>query len=360
MAFGILDTSFIDWPANVDAAYLRGLQTRSGLRFTDLAARVDAGMARVNAGIDRIAALLLAPPTTTEFSRGGRTGRMVAQAKSQYTIARPQLVERIAHMLAINEWEISLGFTEDGLQEITIDDFQAQIDGMVAGFEALHRAEALGRLFSDLEVPVDPTGKTAMTSPGFAGSGTGNNAFTAMYPDNTALPGGYTHYYRDTTANLAATVKAMRDRLRKWHEPPFDLIGSQSIVDQLAAISADFVSAGSELIRVGNGVSEAVVDAGTYVGVFSKDIRVHRSIVDFTSDHFAVFKTYGAMNPRNPLVWRYDPLRGRAAYVRSREMFPLANAVAMQKFGVNVSDRTGATLARIAASGVYAAPTLVY
>ncbi len=33
MAFGIIDTSYIDWPSNVDATYLRGLTTRSGLGF---------------------------------------------------------------------------------------------------------------------------------------------------------------------------------------------------------------------------------------------------------------------------------------------------------------------------------------
>lgn len=359
MAFGLIDTSFIDWPSNVDATYLRGLQTRSGLRFTDLGARLDAGLAQVNAGVDPLLALLIAPPTTQEFSQGGRTSRMVAQKKSQYTIARPQLVERQAHMLAIDEIEISLGFTEDGLQEMSIDDFQAQVDAMVAGFEMAHRAEVLGRAVSDAEIPVSNVGGTAATSPGFAGSGTGGNAFQGTYPDGTALPGGYSHYYRDTSANLIATVKAMRDRLRKWHEPPFDILGSSAIVALLRADAA-FVSAGSALIRVGVGTAEALVDANRYVGVFDGDIRVHMPLVDWTTDHFIVFKTYGALNPRNPLVWRYDPLRGIDAYVRSRELFPLANAVGMHKFGVNVNDRTALTAARIAADGAYAPPALTY
>lgn len=357
MAFGLIDTSFIDWPSNVDAAYLRGLQTRSGLRFTDIGARLDAGLTQINAGVDSLIALLLAPPTTTEFARGGRTSRMTAQKKSQYTLARPQLVERQAHMLAIDEYEIALGFTEDGLQEMSIDDFQAQVDAMVAGFQMLHRAETLGRLLSDAEVPV--AAGTAATSPGLAGSGSGNNAFAGTYPDNSALPGGYTHYYRDTSANLAATIKAERDRLRKWHEPPYDLIGSQAQIDAIVALT-DFVPAGSVLVRVGDGVSQALVDPTTYVGVYAGDIRVHRALVDWTSDHHALFKTYGPLNPRNALVWRYDPLRGPNAYVRSRELFPLAESVAMQKFGVNINDRTAATAARIAASGGYSAPTLTY
>lgn len=357
MAFGLIDTSYIDFPSNVDNAYLRGLTLRSGMAFTEAAAILDAGLSRLNEGVDPLIALLLAPPTSEVVSQGGRTSRMVATKKSQYTIARPQLVERQAHMLAIDETEIAIGWTEDGLQEMSRDNYQAQVDGLVAGFEAMARAEALGRLFSDVEVPVEAG--TSATSPGFAGSGTGGNAFTGLYPDNTPLPGGYTHYYRDTSANFIALVKSMRDRLKKWHQPPYDFIGSANMVSTLMADAA-FVSAGSALIRVGVGTAEALVDAQIYLGVFDKDIRVHMALVDFTSDHFAVFKTYGALNPRNPLIWRYDPLRGRDAYVRSRELFPLAEAVAMWKFGVNVNDRTAATLARVAASGSYAAPTLTY
>lgn len=357
MAFGIIDTSFIDWPANVDATYLRGLQTRSGLQFADLAGRLDAGMAMVNAGVDPVLSLLLAPPTTQEYAQGGRTSRMVATKKSQYTLARPQQVERIANMLPIDEYEIALGFTEDGLMEMSLDDFQAQVDGMVAGWDMLHRAEVLSRLFSDAEVPVGLG--TTSTSPGFAGSGTGSNVFTGLYPDNTALPGGYSHYYRDTTANFIATVKSMRDRLLKWHMGPFNFIGSAARVAALVA-DAGFISAGSPLVRVGDATAEALVDADTYLGVFDKDIRVHKSINDFTTDQWSVFKSYGPLNPRNALIWRYDPLRGVDAYVRSRELFPLAEAVSLQKFGVGVNDRTAATLGYAAASGVYVAPTLTY
>jgi hypothetical protein len=357
MAFGLIDTSHIDWPSNVDSTYLRGLQTRSGLQFTDLARRLDAGMATVNAGVDPILSLLIAPPTTNPVAQGGRTSRMVATKRSEYTLARPQYVERAANMLPIDEYEIALGFTEDGLMEISLDDFQAQVDAMVAGWEMLHRAEVLSRLFSDAEIPVDK-GTTA-TSPGFAGSGTGANVFTGLYPDNTPLPGGYSHYYRDTTANFIATVKAQRNQLRRWHPGPFDFIGSAARVDALVADAA-FVSAGSALIRVGDGVSEALVDAERYVGVFDKDIRVHTSILDFATDHWTVFKTYGALSPRNPLIWRYDDMRGIDAYVRSRELFPLAEAVSIQKFGVGVNDRTAATLGYAAASGAYVAPTLTY
>jgi hypothetical protein len=265
-------------------------------------------MAAVNAGVDDFLATLLAPPTTSSCCPG-RAHEPHDRPEEKPVHAGPTAeVERQAIMLPISEYEIGLGFTEDGLQEMSLDNFQAQVDGMVAGFDMLVRAEVLSRLFNDAEVPVDAEHHADIA--GLRGSGTGSNVFAGTYPDNTALPGGYSHYYRDSTANFIATVKAQRDRLRKWHQPPFDFIGSDARVAALVADAA-FVSAGSALIRVGVSTNEALVDADTYVGVFDKDIRVRRSLVDFTTDQWALYKTYGALSPRNALAWRYDPCAAR-------------------------------------------------
>lgn len=357
MAFGLIDTSYIDFPSNIDETYLRGLQTRSGLSFADLAGRLDAAIGGVNAGIDTLSAALLSPRTTEASAQGGTSGSMTPRKKSQYTVARPQLVEAVAHMLAIDELDIALGFTEDGLMEISTDSFQRQVDKLRAGLQLAYRRDVLIRLFSDAEVPIDSA--AAATSPGFAGSGTGGNIFAGTYPDGTALPGGYTHYYRDTAANRAVVVKAARDRLKKWYPQPYDLIGSQAAIDALAALP-DFVQAGSPLVRPAQGSAEALVDAAEFVGVYDKDIRVWHAITDFTDDHYAIWKSFGNVAANNPLVMRYDALRGPDAYVRSRELFPLAQANAMWKYGINVNNRVGATLIKIAASGAYTPPTIIY
>lgn len=360
MAFGLIDTSYIDFPSNVDNAYLRGLQTRSGLDFTALASRVDAALGAVNTGVDPLLAALLAPPTTAVDAPGGRNGTMVVQRKSQYTVARPQVVERTAHMLAIDEFEIALGFTEDGLQEISLDNFQIQVDAMREALERHARGYTLERLFSDAEITVDPVNPTTATSPGFAGSGTGGNAFTGVYPDGSALGGGYTHYFRDTAANSAVVIAAARDRLRKWYPGPFDMVGSAAFIARVMADTTNFVSSGSLLVRPGLGTATTVLDPGQYVGAYLGDIRVWTAINDFTDDVGTVFKSFGQFASNNPLVWRYDTMRGLNAYVRSRVMFPLAEAIGMWKFAPNCNNRTAATLIKIAASGSYVPPTITY
>jgi len=355
VAFGLIDTSYIDFPPNLDGTYLRGLQLRSGLSFAQLAGRLDQSLARLNAGVDDLLASLLAPATTSVTAQGNPLGTMKAEWKSQFTVIRPQLVEAAATMLAINELEIGIGFTEDGIQEISLDNFGVQCDAAAGAMQRAARGATLVRFFSAAEMPV--ADGTAATSPGFAGSGTGGNVFGGTFPDGTPVPGGYSLYYRDTAANRAAIVMTARNELRRWHPAPYDLVGSAAFVSALA-LDAHFVYAGSPLIRAAAGTSEAVVDPTVFLGVFDGDVRVHQPINDFADDNCAVYKTYGDYAPANPLVWRYDPLRGLDAYVRSREMFPLAEAVGMRKFGPNVWNRVGAALIAIRASGGYVPPSI--
>lgn len=354
MAFGLIDTSFIDWPSNVDATYLRGLQTRSGVQFTEIAAILDGELAALNAGLDPLVASLVYP-TTSEFARTSANSAFTVHKRSQYTLPRPQQTERLAVMFGIDDWDVGLGWTEDGIEEMSLDDIREQARAMRDGWELRYRRETLQRLFSDAEVSV--AAGTAALSPGFAGSGTGGNVFSGAYPNGLALPGNYSHYYRDATANRAAVVKSARDRLKKWNRGPFDLIASQAFIDALVLLP-DYVSAGSELIRLGSGTAEAQVDPTQFVGVFDKDIRVHSPLTDFTEDVAAIYKTYGDFNPLNPLAWRYDPLKGRDVIVKSRQLYPLAEAVVQQRFGINVNNRTGAALITIAASGSYTPPVI--
>jgi hypothetical protein len=361
MPRGLIDTTFIDFPQNVDETYLRGLDMRSGLAFTELASRLDAALDQVNDGVDPMIAALMAPPTTSVIGRAiGRVSGMTARKRSEYSPDRPQYVERLgAPMLAIDEIVVQVGFTEDGLNEISLDDFQAQVDAVGEALERASRSDTLFRLFSDAEIPIDTN--TTATSPGFAGSGTGTNVFSGYYPDGNAIPGGYTHYYRDTSANRGTVLRSARDRMRLWYPGPFDLIGSEAFVDGLIALAdGRFVPVGSVLVRPAADVAEALVDPLMFVGVYDNDIRVWNPIVDFTTDHAVLFKSWGNFNSNNALIWRYDALRGQDAYVRSRELFPLANAEGLWKYGVNVNNRVAASPIYIAASGAYTPPTFVY
>jgi hypothetical protein len=357
MPFGTLDTRFIDFPAGVDEAYLRGLKTRAGVSFEMLLREIDSRLAALNGSVDPLVASLIVP-TTEITAEDVAAVAFEIQEQSEFTIARPQLAEGIAHMLPLRKWDVATQFTEEGLEGVRITSLLNQVDSILLGYRALYRKQTLKRLFDNSEVRVDK--KTTATSPGFAGSGTGTNVFSRPYPDGTALPGGYTHYARvaSDAASLKAGIKAGLNYMKKWHTGPFDLIANQTMIDAIVAFgSPDFVTAGSALVRPASGVAEALVDPSKYVGVLFGEIRVQAAVTDYSEDYISLFKSYGNLHPQNPLAWRYDELVGRNAFLRYRALYPLDQATVIQRFGVGVNNRVGAYLLRVAASGSYSAPT---
>lgn len=360
MPYGVLDTQYIDFPAGIDVAYLQNLRTRAGVDFPRLLQEIDSRLGALNSNLDPLVASLITP-TTEPVADTSAPAAFTVEEAGEYTVARPQFADGSAIPLPLRKYDVSTGFTEDGLESMTLPRILLQVDSLLNGFRRLYRVAALTRLFSDAEVRVDT--RTTMTSPGFAGSGTGDNAFTSPYPDGTALPGGYTHYYRTASADLAATLKTVQAQLRRWQPGPFDLIAPQSLVDTIVAINpgdaaTGFVSAGSALVRPNASTAEATVDPTVFLGVLYGDIRVHMAITDFSSANIAVYKSYGALNPRNPLAWRYDDVFGRGAVLRSRSLYPLDQAVVAQRFGIGVNNRVAAALITVAASGSYVPPTI--
>jgi hypothetical protein len=356
MPFGVLDTQYIDLPANIDTTFIEGLRTRSGYDFQQLLRQLDQRLGALNRNLDPLLAALLAPATVDDVADTTGVSPFIVTERGEYTIARPQFVEGQAHMLAMRGYDVTMGFTEDGLEDMSLPRILKNVDSLFMGMRLLYRKEAMKRLFSDAEIRISV--KTSASAPGFAGSGTGGNVFTGTYPDGTALPGGYTHYYRDTAANLLAVIKSAKARLAKWQQGPFDLIAPQAQIDAIAALGAPyFYRADQQFVRLGANSDIAIVDPNTYVGILDENIRVRQPITDFSSANIAIFKTNGNLAEGNPLVWKYDEKKGRAAYVRSRAMFPLSDATVLQTFGINVNNRTAAALIHIDAAGAYDPPT---
>lgn len=359
MAFGVADTKSIDLAPGIDTAFVQGLTTRSGLSFVQILRDLDARAAAFNGSVSPLEAALIRVTTELLVDSTGVQPYEI-NPKGEYTLARPQIVEGAAYPLPYQQFDVSLGFTEDGIETATRERLNLMTESLFEGFRMRRRKDVLRRLFSDAEVRIDP--RTTMTSPGFAGSGTGFNVFTQPYPDGTALPGGYTHYYFANTSTGGAFRTALRnavDRLKKWHTPPFDLITTQATLDLIIALGApDFVSAGTILVRQGTGTAEAMLDPNEYVGALFGEVRVRPAITDTTSPNVAIFKSFGALAPSNPLAYRYDPLKGRDAIIRSRSLYPLDQATAILGYGIGVNNRTAVALIHPAAgAAAYVAPT---
>ena len=359
MPTGYFDTRFIDFPQNVDKTYLRNLQTRAGLSLTDILGSIDNALGTFNTSLDPLVSALISP-TTEATAPGARATAFEVQERGEYAMPRPQVAEILEHMLPFRKYDVSTAFTEDGLEEASLEKIMVQVDSILLGLRRKATNEVLNRLFSNAEVRVGKN--TTATSPGLAGSGTGENAFTGAYPDGQPLEAGYTHYYFANTTNageLNTVLKGAVARLRRWHDGPFDLIAPQAKLDQIMAIPApDFVSAGSTLVRPGQAAAEALVDPATYIGVYNGDVRVRKVLRNTSSPVISIFKSYGNLDPRNPLKWRWDQQKGRDATIRYRDFYPLSQSVVRHDYGIGVGDRTSAVnITADAGATAYVNPT---
>lgn len=356
MPFGILDTTYIDFPPGVDVNYLQSLQTRAGIDFTrvisELQARLNAANSMVDPFIAKISSI-----TEEAWTDTSAPSNFKARKHSEYTPPRPQFNDNTGVMLPLDTWDNSFQFTEDGLEDMPLSKIYQQIDGAIGGMKYTRRLDALTRLFSNAEVRVDR--KTSVTSPGFAGSGSGTNVFNTPYPNGTALANNYTLYSRVASASLDAEIKRVTIELKKWHgSGPFEAVGGQAMVDLLTALPG-FVAARKDLVTQGANTAVAQVDPDEYVGVLNGDIKVRQPLVETNDLNVSIFKSYGNFDERNPLVQRLDPLHKQAMFAKYRSLYPLDQAILLSKWGFGVNNRVGAANIFVAASGNYTDPTFV-
>lgn len=358
MPFGILDTGYLDFPSNIDAAYVEGMRTRAGVEFPRVLTEIDSRLSAFNSTIDPLLATLLAPATDAIYSEDFRPVAFKFEKASPFTLPRPQTTEGQAVALPLFVFDAGTEFTEDSLETSSLGKIIQNVESLILGLKALRRHQTLSRLFSMEEIRVDE--KTSMKTPGFAGSGTGSNAFLGPYPSGDSLPNGYTHYYRCASADRAATIKQGLARLQMWYpNGNFEMVGSQAAIDAVSALG-DFVDASSPLIRQGSGEAEAMVDPLTYCGVYYKVIKVRKPLLDVPDDYMCIYVTFGNNNPQNPLAWRFDPMHGRNAYIRSRQLYPLAESLVVYRFGIGVNNRVAAVLIKVDVSGDYTSPVINY
>ena len=287
---------------------------------------------------------------------GAYGGSKVVQRAAEYTIPRPQRGQASGWLLPLYENAITLGFTQKALDVMSVETFEGELATTVQAVRKGQRADVLERLFLDTEFGLDNDGVGA--SPGFAGSGTGTNVYSGPTPAGVTT---LNMYARVTTgANAAAQVATFQDYLNFFHGPgALELLTGSAGITEVTAMSG-FVEAGSAFVRPAAGTAEAMVDANEYIGVLNGNILVRHADPQITGNVLAIYKSYGDNNTLNPLAWRYSDIWGAAAWVEDRELYPLANAVVNQNFGIGVNHRAGAALIAVAASGTYAAnaPTI--
>lgn len=361
MAYGTHDFSQIDLGPQLSPERAAALRTAAGVSFGDILRSLNAAMQSVTTNMDPLVRALTVQ-TTSEETEPLTTGGYQVQYGSEFAVAMPQISDELTHLLPIRKMDIANLFTEEFLDNTNMERLNRRFDRLGDGFRIAHKVLTLDTLFNPTAAPV--TENSVEISPKFIGfSASDPYNGRVRLPDGTVISSSYSHYLRDTVANLAAMIDTAVARLQaNGGVGPFEIIPSSAAAGHISALDS-FVDAGDPNVRVGSGTDEAMVDPNVYIGVLrGKNVFVRkpegRIVDDGSASWFAMVKTYGDNAEGNPLAMRYSERYGLTPTIRSRSMYPLDYATAVHRVGFGVNERFGAVLAKIAASGDYTAPQI--
>lgn len=367
MATGIHDLKLITLPAAWDDSELRRLQLRDGATVMSVLADLNAALGAFNGTLRggwMTSLFSVTSEPTVEYLTGGGNGFQPETEYSQPDTTRGQTT---GHMLPLKGYDNALGWTRLFLEEARRAQLDASVDVVMQDARDLWEKAVLTRLFKMEEETGQGYGLgSGGYSVPFADGGAGTVAYTPrpMPERGGTFAASHNHFLRldgITQANLETAVAHIWEH---GHDAPYDLIASYAdLADWTNTTNVTgYKARGNDLINYGNSADLANVDA-QYLGVIETDygpvrVRVNGRI---PTGYWAVVKSYGNEDARNPIKIRYDEARGLGLtlIVDNVALHPLTGAIIRTKFGAGVGmDRTAAVLVENDSSGTYATPTI--
>ena len=301
-----------------------------------------------------------------EYRSGGING---FEDHTELTQPDRKYAETTGHMLPLKMSDRAMGWTADFLRQARRTQIDADISSLVEDAVDIYEKRVWTRFFKIQE----ETGKslglgaTGISVP-FADGGIGSvdfvppprfdrviNAFTTSHNHYLSLGG-------ITQANLETAVAHL------WEhgvDAPYELIVSLSDLGdwQNTTYVPGFRPKADTLIQYGGLDDIALVDSEIYQGaILTKygSVRLYAN-ARIPTGYWAVTKSYGSGDARNPLKVRYDEMYGFGVklIVNQVTLYPFTAAIGQFEFGVGVgADRVAAVLVENDSSGTYDTPTI--
>lgn len=364
MAVGVNDLKQWAIPSNWDAARLAQLQLQSGETYDGLIDDIAAALALTNQELlnDPLIAGLIGITDTPEVEYGVGVSNGF-EDHTEYSKPDAKRGATTGHMLPLLPYDRMTGWTWDFLRKARRFQIDNDIREIVTDLKNLWPQKVLTRLFNPSAVSVGSSGSSVP----FADGGVADSSYVprAMPDRGGTFLSTHDHFLRldgITQANLETAVEHLWEH---GHDGPFDLLIPHADISDWTNTTnvTGFKKRADTLIQYGAQVDLAAV-AQDYLGVVETDYGACRVRANgrIPTNYWGLYKSYGVLDPRNPL-WVYpSPTYGLACVLLAGDHireFPLENAMMFMEFGVGVGrDRTAAVLVENDAAGDYAQPTI--
>lgn len=369
MTLGVRDLKNIALPTAWDGNELSRLRLRDGATFEAVARDMDAALTIVNGSLNsgylgRLLSITTEPDV--EYRSGGGNG---FDDETEQTQPDRQFANTTGHMLPLRGYDRAMGWTAKFLKNARRAQLDADISALVEDAVDIYEKRVWTRFFKLAE----ETGKTyglgtSGVSVPFADGGVGTipfippprndrkiNTFDATHNHFLVLNG-------IIQANLETAVAHL------WEhgvDGPYELIVALADLGdwQNTTNVTGFKPKGDPIIQYGGLDDLALVEAEVYQGAVQTKYGACRLYANarIPTGYWAVTKTYGQEDQRNPLRIRYDEMTGWGVklVVNQVTLYPFAGAIGQFEFGAGVgADRVAAVLVENDSTGTYASPTI--
>lgn len=349
-------------PATWDASYLRNVQTAQGETYDSLVSDIAAGLSVANGEIvnDPLYGSLVS--TTEEMTAEYRTGTANEfTPHAEYTPPDAQRAGVTGGMLPLLPWDYKFSWTWDMLRKARKSQIDNDIAAGLDGLKNRYQKSILTRLF---KLTYDPVG-TGKSVP-LADAGTADSTYI---PPAKPERGGmflssHTHFKFLSGITQANLETALASLWEHGYDAPFEML--ISYVDLAAWSTVANVTGWVNIVQpgvvLGSASPVANLSDTSYVGAITTKYGVVyvRASGRIPTGYWAVYKSFGNLDSRNPLVIRESPTYGTGAVLLAGDhirQYPLENAILFTEFGVGVQDRVGAVVVKNDA-GSYTTPTI--
>jgi hypothetical protein len=364
LGFGDLKDQEIHALWNLDE--LKRLQLRDGTTFDQIVREAQDVANAVSSEITRVAPLnaLFAVQTDPAIEYGTFTGGKI-QRMTEYSVPDPFRGQTTGHMLPIDMFVRTLGWTQLSLENRRSVQLKADLDVLIDDIRQHYADKVLHRFF---KMEAEAVGDLAGASVPFADGGVADSKWVPMRsPEGTEFANTHDHYLRHDAINDANVLAALKHLKEHGHQSPYDLLAAAADAASYAALTGWRAPQWENIVYrdTSSGTDRAAfMGVEDYNGLLEiADVGVVRVkfMERIPTGYYAVFKNYGAGNAKAPMRMRIDEFKGfgwsvvPGNYVNA----PLTLAALRAEWDIGIGeDRTNAVLVYINASGDYVSPTI--
>jgi hypothetical protein len=368
MALGPNDLQGVVLPSAWDGNELTRITLADGTTYAEIVQDINAAVQLFNQSIAQSELAPLMSPTSDAAIEYGQGSGNAFEDATEYAQGDAQRTQTGGHMLPLRLVDYKMGWTARWLEEARRAQIDNDINSMLDSARDIFEKRVLTRLFKlEPETGVGYGLGSAGISPGFADGGApaGTVAFTPrpFLSRAAVFTSSHQHYMRlngITQANLESAVKNLWEH---GYDQVYDMYISIADVSSWTNTGnvTGFKARPDLLLQYGQDVTLGLVDQ-SYIGVITTaygSVRL-RASARIPQGYYAIFKSFGLLDPRNPIAVRFNPMRGFGLRltVDRVDRYPLAGAIGEMAFGVGVKDRVSAVVVYNNTSGDYVSPSI--